>query len=224
MPAHDEPVGLTVHSMPSPGTLLEQQRTRRGRRVMLAVVVACLLPVLASYFTFYVIRPSNGGAAYSQLISPSVGLPDVSARTLDGAPVALRSLKGQWMTVVVDGGDCPAACEKRLFMQRQLREMTGKERGRIDKLWLVIDDAPVKPALRQVLQATPGMHILRLPRAEVAAWLRPEAGQALEDHLYLVDPMGEWMMRTPVNAEPGRVKRDLDRLLRASASWDLPGR
>ena len=66
--------------------------------------------------------------------------------------------------------------------------------------------------------------VLRVPRDALAAWLQPEAGHALEDHLYLVDPMGEWMMRVPAEPDPARVKRDLDRLLRASASWDQPGR
>jgi hypothetical protein len=42
--------------------------------------------------------------------------------------------------------------------------------------------------------------------------------------LYLVDPMGEWMMRVPAKPEPGRVKRDLERVLRASSSWDQAGR
>ena len=51
-----------------------------------------------------------------------------------------------------------------------------------------------------------------------------EDGHALEDHLYLVDPMGEWMMRMPADPDPARLRRDLDRLLRASASWDSPGR
>jgi hypothetical protein len=61
-------------------------------------------------------------------------------------------------------------------------------------------------------------------RAALAAWLAPEAGHALEEHLYVVDPMGEWMMRIPAQPEPATVKRDLERLLRASASWDTPGR
>jgi hypothetical protein len=54
--------------------------------------------------------------------------------------------------------------------------------------------------------------------------LQPEAGRALEDHLYVVDPMGEWMMRLPHQAEPARAKRDLNRVLRASSFWDTPGR
>jgi hypothetical protein len=46
----------------------------------------------------------------------------------------------------------------------------------------------------------------------------------MQDHLYVVDPMGEWMMRAPVQPQPERLKRDLDRLLRASGSWDKAGR
>ena len=232
MQKRTEPIDLTVHTLPSPQQALQpplkQSRMNRpvlaGRLKMLLVMLVCAAPVVASYFTYYVIRPSNAASAYSELIRPTIGLPEMTAARPDGQAVALRSLKGQWLLVAVAGGDCPAACEQQLFMQRQLREMSGRERDRIDKVWIVLDDAPIKPVLRDALQAAPGMHILRLPRSAVSAWLRPAAGQRLEDHLYIVDPMGEWMMRSPPGADPSRLKRDLDRLLRASASWDLPGR
>jgi hypothetical protein len=66
--------------------------------------------------------------------------------------------------------------------------------------------------------------VLRADRAQLGSWLQPAAGQPLEAHLYLVDPMGEWMMRFPSMPEPARVKRDLSRVLRASGSWDKAGR
>jgi hypothetical protein len=31
-------------------------------------------------------------------------------------------------------------------------------------------------------------------------------------------------MRVPADPQPTRLKRDVERLLRASASWDTPGR
>ncbi|HSB99262.1 MAG TPA: hypothetical protein VLE45_05055, partial [Burkholderiaceae bacterium] len=68
------------------------------------------------------------------------------------------------------------------------------------------------------------VQVLRLAPQQVQAWLKPAAGHALEDHLYVVDPMGEWMMRMPATANPAKVRRDLERLLRASASWDTAGR
>lgn len=222
MTDRSEPLGLTVHSLPQPGDVLSRQRAS-GRLKMLLVVLVCALPVIASYFTYFVVRPGGSGTAYSALIQPAVAMPAVPARGLDGSDKPLRSLVGQWLLVVVDGGACAQACEKRLYLQRQLREMTGREADRIDKLWLVIDDAPLSPTLQQALAATPAMTILRLPRDVVAAWLKPAPGQALEDHVYIVDPLGDWMMRAPADADPSRLKRDIDRLLRGSAGWDKPG-
>ena len=220
----DEPLGLTVHSLPSTSGMVDDARRRTGRVKMLLVLLACAAPVLASYFTFYVVKPSGGGAAYGTLIHPTVPMPALTGVDLDRRPVALPALQHQWLIVAVNGGACATACEQRLFMQRQLREMLGRERDRVDKLWLVTDDAPVNPTLRAALAATPAMQIVRLPRAQVAAWLTPAEGQALEDHLYLVDPLGRWMMRMPASPDPAKVKRDLDRLLRASGSWDQAGR
>ena len=150
-------------------------------------------------------------------------MPALTLSTLAGQPVQAAGLKGQWLLVAVGPSTCDSACEKRLYTQRQLREMLGRERDRLDKLWLVTDGGTPAPALLAGIES-PGMQLLRADPAQLAAWLAPEAGQPIEAHLYVVDPMGEWMMRVPVDAEPSRVKRDLDRLLRASASWDQAGR
>jgi hypothetical protein len=198
-------------------------RTRLGRVKMLLVLLVCAAPVIASYFTYFVIRP-EGRTNYGTLILPTRSLPDLQLRSLDGTPVVPRSLHGQWLLVVVGPSACDAACEQRLFMQRQLREMMGRERDRLDKLWLITDDGSPSPALREALGGKVPVTALRADRAAVARWLAPAEGQALEDHLYVVDPMGEWMMRAPPRPEPARVKRDLDRVLRASAFWDTAGR
>ena len=134
------------------------------------------------------------------------------------------SLRGQWLLVVVGSGACDAACEQRLYLQRQLREMLGRERDRVDKVWLVTDDASPRPELQAALASGDPVRVLRVPATELARWLEPAPGQAPHDHLYIVDPMGMWMMRMPPAPEPSRVKRDLERLLRASSSWDHAGR
>jgi hypothetical protein len=223
-----EPLTMTVHGVATP--TLEQRndddvrrRTQRGRLKMLAVLAVCAAPVIASYLTYFVIRP-EGRSNYGQLIQPTRSFPDIPLRTLDGAVVPVKSMRGQWLLVTVGPSRCDAACDKRLFMQRQLREMLGRERDRVEKLWLVTDDKPLAAPLRAAIAAAPAATVLRADAAAVAAWLAPAPGQALEDHLYIVDPMGEWMMRLPVDPDPAKVKRDLDRLLRASSFWDKAGR
>ncbi len=224
----DEPLAMTVHSLATPDLAepaqAEGQRTRIGRLKMLLVLLACAAPVIASYFTYFVIRP-EGRTNYGELIAPTRELPAaMPLTTLDGASVAPASLRGQWLLVVVMTSACDAACEKRLLVQRQLREMLGRERDRLDKVVLVADGGVLKPELRAALEAAPTATVLRAPREALAQWLAPAAGRALEEHLYVVDPMGQWMMRMPPDAEPQRVMRDLNKLLRASSFWDTPGR
>lgn len=221
-----EPLQLAVHAMPRLDlqAQAETRRTARGRWLLLLLVLACAAPVLASYFVYYVIRP-EGRTNYAALIEPARELPAaLTLRDLEGRPVEAGTLRGQWLLVAVGGGACDSACEKRLYAQRQLREMTGRERERIDKLWLIIDDAPVKAELRAALAAAPATQVLRVSAAELGSWLAPAPGEALASHLYLVDPMGRWMMRAPAMLEPAKFKRDLERVLRASASWDTAGR
>lgn len=223
--APDQPLGLTVHSLPEPreAALADAQRTRTGRWKMLVVMLVCAAPVVASYFTYYVVRP-EGRRNHGELIDPQRPLPAVTARDLEGRPVALPSLQGQWLLVSVAGGACDAACERQLYLQRQLREGLGKDKDRLDRVWLIPDDAPVREALQPALhQAT----VLRLDRAQLQQWLAPAAGRQLEDHLYVVDPMGHWMMRFPPMddlAGAAKVRKDLERLMRASAGWDKAGR
>jgi hypothetical protein len=221
-----EPLHLTVYAMPHADVAGDEalRRTVRGRLKMLLVLLACAAPVAASYFTFYVLRP-EGRSNYATLIAPSQAMPaDLPLTDLDGRAVAAASLKGQWLLVVVGRGGCDSDCEQRLFAQRQLREMTGRERDRIDKLWLVTDEAPITPALRAALAAAPATQVLRVPGSALQRWLAAAPGESLESHLYVVDPMGQWMMRAPPKVDPAKFKRDIDKLLRASAFWDRAGR
>ncbi|MBC5763129.1 SCO family protein [Ramlibacter albus] len=210
----DEPLGLTVHSLPVPqeAALAEEQRTVSGRWKMLAVLAVCAAPVVASYFTYYVVRP-EGRRNYGELIMSQPEL-----------PAQLAQLKGQWLLVSVAGGACEAACEKHLYLQRQLREGLGKDKDRVDWVWIVSDRTPVRDALKPALaEAT----VVQMDEAQLSQWLAPAQGHALRDHLYVVDPQGRWMMRFPAGQDIGtapKVKRDLERLLRASASWDKAGR
>ena len=222
-----DPVSFTVHGVDAPDLIdtaqARQRRTRRGRIKMLLVLLVCAAPVIASYLTYFVIRP-EGRNNYGELVLPTRTLPALRLQRMDGSVVPALSLRGQWLLVAVSPSACGEACEKQLFMQRQLREMLGRERERVDKIWLVTDGGPLPAALAAAVQAPPAPIVLRADAAELARWLIPAAGHKLDDHLYVVDPMGEWMMRLPAGADPTRAKRDLDRLLRAAASWDLPGR
>ncbi len=220
----DQPLGLTVHNMPQIAQSSDTAaRTKFGRWQLMALLLICASPVIASYFTYYVVRP-EGRRNTGELIDPQLPTPAILAKTMDAQMFNLQALKGQWVLVSVSGGACDQVCQKHLYLQRQIRESLGKEKDRLDWVWLVNDDVPVAEALRPALKDAT---VLRVPAAQLATWLQPAQGSALSDHLYVLDPMGNWMMRfaSGMNAETAaKAKKDIDRMMRATNSWDNAGR
>jgi hypothetical protein len=218
----DEPLTLTVHSLPQldQASARSAAATRAGRWKMLALLLVCAAPVIASYFTYYVIRP-EGRRNYGELIQPQRPIPAFMGVNAQGQAVPLTSLKDQWLLISVADSACNDACQEHLLLQRQLRETLGREKDRLDWVWLRTGEAALSEPLRQ---ATAAADVLHVDAAELATWLTPAPDQRIEDHLYVVDPLGNWMMRFPAQIDPKQAKRDLDRLLRASAFWDKAGR
>lgn len=219
-----EPLDLAVHSLPTAQHPIAPASARSGRLKLLAFLVLCSLPVLAAYWVYFFVRPS-GHAGLGEFIEPVRAIPAISAQSpLDRSEHALAALKGQWLLISVAHGDCAPECQRRLFVQRQLRATLGKDQSRVDWVWLIDDASTIPPAMHEALKTGTA---LRVDANALNAWLPVAPGKALGDYIFLVDPMGNAMMRFPAtldSATAAKARRDLERLLRASAAWDAPGR
>lgn len=192
----------------------QDARKGRGRWKLLLVLAVCATPLIASYFTYYVIKP-QGRTNYGALIDPrQYPIPAMPSTLLDGKPATLDDYKGKWIMLKVGPSDCAQACQDQLFAMRQLRTMQGKEADRIERVWLITDQQPLETVL---LRVNDGTRMLRAPGDTVRKWLPVEQGGQASDHIYLIDPLGNLMMRFPKDADPSRVKKDLAKVLKASA-------
>ncbi|MHA4869659.1 SCO family protein [Duganella sp. PWIR1] len=195
----------------------------RGRWKLIAVLAVCAAPLIASYFTYYVVKPKGGVTNYGTLIDPRLHpIPAMASTTLDGKPAKLEDYKGKWIMLKVGPSDCAQECQDQLFAMRQLRTMQGKGMERVERVWMITDDQPLDTML---LRVNDGTHMLRAPAAVVEKWLPLEAGapDRASDHVYLIDPLGNLMMRFPKGAVSSdiekvkRVNKDIAKLLKASA-------
>jgi hypothetical protein len=188
---------------------------KAGRKMLFLVLLVCAAPIIASYFTYYVLKPekrNNYGTLIDQRAHP---VPEALATTtLDGRPQALAQFKGKWVMLMTAPGACAKPCRDQLFAMRQLRTMQGKEMERIERVWLITDGAPLDTVL---IREFDGTHMLRADGAAVKAWLPADAGTSTDGHLYMIDPLGHLMMRFPHDAEPRKVYKDIYKLLKASA-------
>ncbi|WP_332848463.1 SCO family protein [Massilia sp. S19_KUP03_FR1] len=196
----------------------------RGRWKLLLVLLVCASPLIASYFTYYVIKPQTR-TNYGYLIDPAAHpIPPLSTTTLDGRPVTLADFKGKWLMLKVGGSTCDTTCIEQMYAMRQLRSMQGKEMDRIERVWLITDQEPLETVLIRELD---GMQMLRANRTQVAAWLPVAPEAPLDGAIWLVDPLGHLMMRFPAVpatmpetdklAHYAKIKKDIAKLLKASA-------
>ena len=181
--------------------------------MMLIVLAICAAPMIFSYVTYYLIKPEVR-TNYGELIDPrKYPIPDLGGASLDGKPASLEQLKGKWILLQVDAAVCDKACTQKLYYMRQLRLTQGKEKGRVERVWLITDDAPLDIAL---MKEYDGTHFLRVDAQKLAAWLPTAEGGKASDHLFMIDPLGNLMMRFPKDPDANKIKKDISRLLKAS--------
>ena len=185
----------------------------KSRLTLFIVIALCAAPMIFSYLSYYVIKP-QGRTNYGDLIDPrAYPIPVLGLTTLDGKPAALEDFKGKWIMLQVNGGDCQKTCADKLYYMRQLRFSQGKEMERIERVWLVTDKEAVNT---QLIREFEGTHILRVDAAKLAAWLPVDAGTSAADHTFMIDPLGNLMMRFPKDPDNNKIKKDIGKLLRAS--------
>lgn len=187
--------------------------TQRSKTKLYLIIAICAAPLLFSYLSYYVIKPA-GRTNYGTLLDPrQYPIPALHGNLQGGPAQELSAYRGKWIMLQVSHADCAPACQNALFAMRQLRLMQGKEMERIERVLLVPDTAPMETML---LREYDGLHILRVDAKALQAWLPADASSSIEDRLYLIDPLGNLMMRYQQNADPAKVKKDLAKLLAAS--------
>ena len=215
----------TPRAMPQPGPGLAPRpapRPARGQPWKLyLLLLVCIAPVVASYLAYYVFPPTER-TNYGTLIEPQRPVPEIPAMRLhppvDGpaegpSPDGLAALKGRWILLAIDKAACDLPCAEKLFFMRQTHVSLGKERDRMVRVLLTIDqDTPAAA----ILAAHPDMVVLRVRQADLDTLFPVEAGGTLSDHIYLVDPLHNLMMRFPKNPDPAKTRKDLQKLMKAS--------
>ncbi|AFT84408.1 SCO family protein [Paraburkholderia phenoliruptrix] len=199
---------------PMPGQPNGRGSWQRGRWMLLLVAIVCGAPIAISYFMYYVVKPTGGTTSYGTLVEPQRPIPDSLVVTgEDGKPLKLASLRGHWLMISVDSSACDKACATKLYFMRQIRAAQGAERERVVEVWLRTDAGKVADVIQK---AYPDTDMLVADPAQVSAWLPVDQGTQISDHLYLVDPNGNLMMRFPKDPNPSKIKGDLTKLLKWS--------
>ncbi len=212
---------------PSESGIAVKSAVKRSNMPLYLILLTCIVPMLAAVLLYYVpsLRP-DGSTNYGNFVQPQRPMPSadtLSLTTLDGKPFDLQTLKGKWLLLTSDGGDCPDSCAQKLHFTRNGHASQGKNVHRIQRVWFVTDDQPVP---EKVLQAYKGTIMLRADPKALSQFLLDEADRTgdevavekkMDSYLWIIDPNGNLIMHYPGNqTDPIRFRGDLAKLLHAS--------
>ena len=137
----------------------------------------------------------------------------------EGKAFHFDELRGNWLFLMADSGNCDDYCQSKLYVMRQIRLTQGKDQERIERVWLIADGVRPAPSIEVEYQGT---RTILLATDDFLARL-PASGSP-RDHIYLVDPFGNLMMRFPRNVDPQRMKYDISKLMKISGGWIQTGK
>lgn len=188
----------------------EQHLPRKSRRALYLVILVGVSPIVLGTALFQFWKPTSF-TNYGELLPPKPVI-DSGMQHVDGKPFSFADLKGKWVFLTVDSGGCDVLCQRKLYTMRQVRLTQGTDMDRIERAWLIDDDT--RPAseltgeyqgMRQAIAAKSSAAVAQFP-----------ADKSVRDHIYIIDPLGNVMMRYPRDADPTKIKKDVTRLLKVS--------
>ncbi len=189
---------------------MAKEKNKKKDKVTLILIILILCSPVFISTAIYVMGYNPGSMNYGDLLEVQK-LEGDGVNQIDNTIFRMKNLHGKWAMVMIDSGECNEACQEKLFYMRQVRIIQHTEKDRVERLWLIDDNKTVSDEL---LEEYKGTLFIKAKDSELVKAIDTE--DVHRNHIYLVDFMGNLMMRFPEELEPRKMSEDIKRLLHVS--------
>lgn len=194
----------------------KRQQRQHGRRTFMGILLTFFGPLALAIFLFANLELWNPSstANHGQLMDPVRPLPYLNLQQPSGETLTLEAIKGRWTLVLVADGDCDLLCQTDLFKMRQARAALGRDLVRVQYLYLALDDRS-RSAGEKMQSEHPKM-LLGSVHAQDKNQQILAFEQQPQGFVYLLDPLGNLVLRYDDESTTKGIIKDLKRLLKVS--------
>lgn len=191
---------------------MSNEVARSNRIKFIALILLLLTPVVASVILHNIKFRPESTVNYGELLE--VKAIHGQAHEIEHNTIFReKQLHGKWSFIMIDSGNCEEYCQKKLYQMRQIRLTQNTEKDRINRIWIIDDQAMPTQEIKNEFKGT----VLLTINDDQFLDQFP-AASTTRDHIYLIDPMGNLMMRYPRDANPSKIANDIKLLLKLSHS------
>jgi len=187
----------------------------RGRRMLLGLAALFFIPLGLSFWLYYSggWRPS-GTTNKGELITPARPLPEVPFTLPDGTTSARAALlREKWSLVYIGSGGCAEDCRQALWTMRQTRQLLAADMDRVQRVFIVRSDCC---NMEFLATEHPGLEVVKADDPSTGDFFALFPATEPTHSIYVVDPLGNLMMRFDARENPKGLLSDMKKLLKLS--------
>ena len=195
----------------------QHQQQKRGRVVLLALFLFFATPLILVMY-MYQTNWHPKGESKGELIEPAIAIQVPSdfknIKTAYASDITGTLWHEKWSMVLI-ADQCDQACEARLYDVRQIHASLEKNMNRLQRI-LITHQQDVAHLTKRY----PDLIVLNRPTEDVdslaSQFTNGEQNMFDEHAVYLIDPLGNWMMKYDSAIAAKDIRKDVEHLLRYS--------
>ena len=188
----------------------------KSRTYLLALFAVFFGPLFFAMWLFFVPNSwlNSGTQNHGTLIQPAIPLDDFRITNNNGDTWDKTTFMGKWTLLYIGEEVCDLYCEASLFKMRQVRLTLGRDSQRVARIFMGIENKSDKQNSKEILKNYSKMQTDWFKQSDVYEAISNYKFEL--NHIYLIDPLGNLMMRYTKDATSKGIKKDLKRLLKVS--------
>lgn len=193
---------------------------RAPRLKFLALAALFAAPIVAATLLYSIGWRPQASVNTGELVQPVRPVANVALQSADGRALAFSDLRHKWTMLYFVGDVCDAECGQALAKMRLAHLGQGKDSDRVQRV-LVVTGPMAKEQLVMLAQANADMLVATGTGGAMADLTREftlsgRGAPPTSRRVYVVDPVGNFIMSYAANAEARGMLKDLKRLLKIS--------
>jgi|GEM_PF-137098 len=181
------------------------------------VVLAFIAPVAFAYIMFFFVDVKSF-VNHGEILNPIIHISSFKLKNEDDEIIPEKELTYKWRIISFVGKDCDSQCETRLYDTRQIHTSLGKDQHRLSRMFVHLE--PASESLSKLIAETHPdvIHVNGDTKSIIEALgenVRSDAG-ITNNETYIMDPMGNVMMRFTQEQPNKEFLYDLKKLFKAS--------
>lgn len=211
---NNDPIVSSTENRPSNNALANNNR---NPYTVWFVVLSFLLPVVLAYIMFFFVDVKSF-SNHGEILNPIISIVDFKLKNEKNEVIAKEGLIHKWAIISFPGKDCDQLCATRLYDTRQIHKSLGKDQDRLRRIFIHLE--PADKELAALLAKThPDVMNVNGEKSLIVDALGKnvhDAAGITHNEVYIMDPLGNIMMRFTQEQSNKDILTDLKKLLKVS--------